>query len=196
MEKIKSDKVLKKRRKIKLAIKPSESPIYIKAYGELTKCKPSCNVSRCESADKRSHSPSMIPSRIIRSKYSKNLFPEKSANSIKIHTQKNCLMDTIKACYTELSKGPSFRNTKTLYKLQFSQTNSKTLSPTRLKSQTTKLDDKVLPKIKSNFRLDLTSFRKLLGEAPSWTHRKEIPNTIVKKTKKPKKSSIELKGWD
>jgi hypothetical protein len=138
----------------------------------------------------------MVPSRIIRTKYTNTILPEKSVSNIKNLTKKMSFMNSMKACYTELLKGPSFRDTKTYSKLHFSQSNSKTLSPTRLKSQITKLGEKNLPIIKNNFRLDLMSFRKLLGDAPSWTYREELPNTIERKIKKPKKMSIELKGWD
>ncbi|OMJ78837.1 hypothetical protein SteCoe_21281 [Stentor coeruleus] len=196
MEKIKSVKFIKKRRRIKLVIKPSESPLYIKAYEEYPKSRPCYNVSRCGSTIKKSPSPSMTQSRIIRVKYTNPLLPEKSVSNVKKDINNICLTNTIKACYTEFSKGPSFRNTKTLKKLYFSQTNSKAISPTRLKFQTKKIIEKKLPIIKSNFRLDLTSFRKLIREAPSWTYREEIPHTIERKIKKLKEKSIELKGWD
>lgn len=196
MDKTKSDKVLRRKRRIKLIIKPEEVLPRSKMLEVYMGTKGNSNLSHCDGVSGRSFSPAMAPSRVIKAQHSNAIIAQNKTEIIKKYSNQALTKENFRM-YLEMPKpSKSGLLPKPLLINQYSQSNSKNLSPLRLVTRPSIIKERNFKNIKENFKLDLYSFRKILGEAPSWTYREEIPHTTERKIKKSRKESFELKGWD
>ncbi|OMJ69280.1 hypothetical protein SteCoe_33036 [Stentor coeruleus] len=196
MDKAKSDKVLNHKRRIKLLIKPDEGLQRSKILEVYMGTKGSSNISHCDGVSGRSFSPAMAPSRIIKAQHLNAIVGQNKTVIIKKYSNQALTKENFRM-YLEIPKpSKSGLLPKPLLINQYSHSNSKNLSPLQLVTKSNIIKERNFKGIKENFKLNLSSFRKILGEAPSWTYREQIPNNTERKIKKSRKASFELKGWD
>ncbi|OMJ75647.1 hypothetical protein SteCoe_25171 [Stentor coeruleus] len=196
MDKTKSDKVLKRKRRIKLVIKPDEVFPKSKMLENYIALKGKSNLSHNDRVSGRSLSPAMAPSRIIKAQHSNAIIAQNKTEIIKKYSNQALTKENFRMHLEMPRPSKSGLLPKPLNINQYSQSNSKNLSPLRLVTRPSVIKERNFKSIKENFNIDLNSFRKILGEAPSWTNREEIPYTTERKIKKSRKVSFELKGWD
>lgn len=196
MDKTKSDKIFRRKRRIRLIVRPSDETSRSKGYEKIIRKTLSNNALQYESIPRVYVSPCAVKVFLVNGKGANGSISQKTADCMKKHVMQAGKKDNNRSYVKMPQIYKNGAGSKPKYASPVTQMNSRKISPLRLVARRSFINERVAKNLRLNFGIDLND----TVEDPSWTCReKAVDATYIKKTKKAKKvtkNTYDLNGWD